>query len=131
MLAHCGAAAAVRRGVTALRYEGGRPPLVVVVPAGADPPRPDDAPDPAPVTRWCRGPMLLDDDAGYLQVPRRPGDLAEILYTSGTTGHPKAVAVRHDNSSMVPFGEPAWTGGGGCTPARPTPSPGCPSCTPR
>ncbi len=59
--------------------------------------------------RWAD---LLSADAGYLQVPRRPGDLAEILYTSGTTGHPKAVAVRYENASMVPFAEPSWTGGG-------------------
>jgi len=55
--------------------------------------------------------ILHDDDAAYLQVPRDRGELADILYTSGTTGHPKAVAVRHDNSSLVPFREPTWSGG--------------------
>jgi acyl-CoA synthetase (AMP-forming)/AMP-acid ligase II len=33
--------------------------------------------------------------AGALPVPR-PGDAAVVLHTSGTTGHPKAVAYRHD-----------------------------------
>ena len=55
---------------------------------------------------------VLSDDAVYLQVPRSPGDLADILYTSGTTGQPKAVAVRHDNYSLMPFSEPSWSGGG-------------------
>ena len=119
MVTHCGAAAAFTEEALVSRYESEGPPLVVVVPA------PDADPDPAghadvvgtgrptgsagAVVRWAD---LVDKDAGYLQVPRQPGDLAEILYTSGTTGHPKAVAVRHENASMVPFGEPAWTGGG-------------------
>ena len=123
MVSHCGAAAAFTEESLLARYEGGGPSLLVAVPApGADP---AGAPDPASlpgvpgdgrrtgtdavVVRWAD---LLDEDAGYLQVPRQPGDLAEILYTSGTTGHPKAVAVRHENASMVPFGKPAWTGGG-------------------
>ena len=54
--------------------------------------------------------MLHPDDT-YFQVPRDRGELADILYTSGTTGHPKAVAVRHDNSSLVPFRAPTWSGG--------------------
>jgi long-chain acyl-CoA synthetase len=91
------------------RYQGGCPALVVVVPTDADRPPVTAAPSGQQVVCWSD---VLSDDAGYFQVPRQPGDLADILYTSGTTGHPKAVAVRHDNSSLVPFAEPTWNGGG-------------------
>lgn len=52
------------------------------------------------------------DDATDIQVPLTGDDLADIMYTSGTTGLPKGVAVRHRNLAMVPNNEPAWTGAG-------------------
>ena len=53
---------------------------------------------------------VLDDDAGEFQVPVSPDDLADIMYTSGTTGRPKGVVVRHRNSALIPNNVPAWSG---------------------
>jgi acyl-CoA synthetase (AMP-forming)/AMP-acid ligase II len=107
MLTHSGAAAAITEASLLERYEGRRPSLLVGVPDGVDGPLPD-LPSTGGAVAWSD---ILSDDEEYVQVARSPGDLADILYTSGTTGQPKAVAIRHDNYSLMPFGKPNWTGG--------------------
>lgn len=45
-------------------------------------------------------------------------DMADIVYTSGTTGRPKGVVVRYSNASLIPTGVPSWSGAGwlSCSP---------------
>ncbi len=42
-------------------------------------------------------------------MPVDADDMADIMYTSGTTGLPKGVLVRHRNVAMIPNGVPQWT----------------------
>ena len=58
--------------------------------------------------------MLVDDDSA-VQAPLDGDDLADIMYTSGTTGRPKGVAVRHGQVARVPNQLPEWQGTGWLT----------------
>ena len=53
---------------------------------------------------------IKSEDTSAIQVPVDATDLADVMYTSGTTGMPKGVAVRHGNIATLPNALPPWNG---------------------
>jgi len=98
ILGHAEAAAVITCGAlldTALAVRDAVPSIGVVVTAGGAAGLVDGA-------RVHDYEAFLSGDDADLQVPRTLDDLADIMYTSGTTGLPKGVAVRHRNVAMIP-----------------------------
>jgi acyl-CoA synthetase (AMP-forming)/AMP-acid ligase II len=110
VLSHSGASAVVTHGaLVAQDLEVANEDLAFVVDATAGAVTGSPSPAGTPVVTWDE---VTSGDRSPMQVPRHADDLADILYTSGTTGRPKGVAVRHSNASMVGDVPPSWSGGG-------------------
>ncbi len=58
---------------------------------------------------------VMAEDDSPVQAPVGGDDLADIMYTSGTTGRPKGVAVRHGQVAKIPNQVPEWQGTGWLT----------------
>jgi acyl-CoA synthetase (AMP-forming)/AMP-acid ligase II len=107
VLAHAGATAVVADGDLVGQDLGAAPDGVsFVIDAGSGPSPAGGAASPRVLT-WGE---VTGGDRSPVSVPHDPNDLADILYTSGTTGRPKGVAIRHSNASMIGEVAPSYSG---------------------
>ncbi|HUC06083.1 MAG TPA: AMP-binding protein [Acidimicrobiales bacterium] len=113
MLRHCGATAVVADAdLVAADRTTEAPELALVVDATSGASHSPSVPPAGSARRTVAWDDVVQGDRSSMQVPRTSDDLADILYTSGTTGRPKGVAIRHSNAAMVGDVPPSWTGGG-------------------
>lgn len=107
VLGHAGAVVAISGSTTTPTLVAALdelPQLRAVVTSG---PTGDDAP--SLLVAWAEA---TDPDSSIFQVPVTGDDMADLMYTSGTTGRPKGVVVRHGNVAMIGNGLPHWSGSG-------------------
>jgi acyl-CoA synthetase (AMP-forming)/AMP-acid ligase II len=115
VLGHAGAVVAITGTATADRLAAAQPELPdlrVVVTTDARRAAADRAGAGSTGASWVAWADATDPDDSGIQVPLTGEDMADLMYTSGTTGRPKGVVVRHRNVAMMPNGLPRWSGRG-------------------